>query len=176
MRKRIRVGASVVRSTRWARAQRVRSYRQWSDEAETEFLDALAASANVTLACEEAGVGHTSVYRRRRDNAAFAIKWQAALEQGYARLEMELVRSAVDSLGSLSFDASRPIAAMGAETALKVLTLHRQSAKKPRRAPTNCSRQSRRLPAASPISPGRIRRTPLLPRTAATWTSSPAAP
>ena len=127
MGKRIRVGASVVRSTRWARAQRVRSYRQWSDEAETEFLDGLAASANVTLACEEAGVGHTSVYRRRRDNAAFAIKWQAALEQGYARLEMELVRSAVDSLGSLSFDASRPIAAMGAETALKVLTLHRQS-------------------------------------------------
>ena len=127
MAKRVREGASVVRSTRWAPAQRVRSQRQWSDEAEAEFLDALAGTANVSMACEEAGVGHTSVYRRRRDNAAFAHKWQAALEQGYARLEMEMVRSAVDSLTGLHFDATRPVAPMAAETALNLLRLHRQA-------------------------------------------------
>lgn len=126
-RSRVRDGASVVRATRWARAQKVRSYRQWSDEAEAEFLDALAANANVTMACDQAEVGHTSVCRRRRDNAAFALKWQAALEQGYARLEMELVRSAIDSLSGVEFDGSRAVASMSGETALKVLMQHRQS-------------------------------------------------
>ena len=126
-RSKIRDGASVVRATRWARAQKVRCYRQWSDETEAEFLDALAANGSVTVACEEADVGHTSVYRRRRNNAAFALKWQAALEQGYARLELELVRAAIDSLARVEFDASRPMAPMSGETALKVLALHRQS-------------------------------------------------
>ena len=67
-------GASILRAPRWARAQKVRSYCQWSD-AEAEFLDALAVNASVTVACEQAEVGHTSVYRRRRTNASFALKW-----------------------------------------------------------------------------------------------------
>ena len=105
----MRDGTSILRATRWARAQKVRSYCQWSEETEAEFLDALAANASVTVACEQAEAGHTSVYRRRRTDASFALKWQAVLEQGYARLKLELVRSAIDSPANVEFDASRVI-------------------------------------------------------------------
>lgn len=119
---------SIVRRTKYG-AQRVRCLTQWSEEVEELFLDLLAASCNVTLACEEAGVGHTSVYRQRRTRADFAAKWQGALEQGYARLEVELVRTAIDSLADAPFDGERPIPKMSAETALKVLQAHRAAVK-----------------------------------------------
>ena len=57
---------TVVRRTRWAPAQRVRAHQQWCDEDEELFLDCLAATCNVTLACEQADVSHTTVYRQRR--------------------------------------------------------------------------------------------------------------
>ena len=119
-----RARGTIVRKTRWG-TQRVRTYRQWCDEVEAEFLDCLAASCSVELACEQAGVGHTSVYRQRRQRPDFADKWQVALEQGYARLEMTLVETANQSLTSLDFDATRPIPRMSAETALALLKVHR---------------------------------------------------
>ena len=116
---------STVRYWRDGRAKRVRCFTQWSEEVEELFLDVLAATCNVTIAAEQAQVGYTSVYRQRRLRADFAAKWQAALAQGYARLEMALVEAAVDSLKGVEFDADRPIPKMSAETALKVLQLHR---------------------------------------------------
>lgn len=117
----------MVRRTRWAPAQRVRAYKQWSDEDEEIFLDCLAASCNVVIACEQADVSHTTVYRQRRLRADFAGKWQAALEQGYARLEMALLRSAADTMEGIAFDGDRPIPPMSPETALAVLRHHRPS-------------------------------------------------
>ncbi|WP_309611170.1 hypothetical protein [Sphingomonas sp.] len=66
------------------------------------------ASCHVIRAAEEAGVSHSSVYRRRRTNAAFAVKWQAALVQGYARLEIEMVRAAIEAVTGVDYDADRP--------------------------------------------------------------------
>ena len=101
------------------------AYKQWSEADEELFLDCLAASCNVRTACEAADVAPTTVYRQRRMRADFAIKWQAALEQGYARLELALLRSATDTMEGIAFDADRPIPAMSAETALAVLRAHR---------------------------------------------------
>lgn len=117
----------MVRRTRWAPAQRVRAYKQWSDKDEEIFLDCLAASCNVLIACEHADVSHNTVYRQRRSRADFAAKWQAALEQGYARLEMALLRSAADTMEGIAFDSDRPIPPMSPETALAVLRHHRPS-------------------------------------------------
>lgn len=105
----------------------MRAYKQWCDEDEELFLDCLAASCNVLLACEQADVAPTTVYRQRRRRADFKKKWQEALEQGYARLEMALVAAAADSVERVEFDAERPIPQMSAETAIKVLQLHRAS-------------------------------------------------
>jgi len=45
------------------------------------FFVRLAASGNATLAAKRAGVARTWVYRWRREDAAFAAEWQAALDK-----------------------------------------------------------------------------------------------
>ena len=119
------LAGTVVRRTRWAPAQRVRAHKQWCDEDEEVFLDCLAATCNVEMACEQADVAHTTVYRQRRTRADFALKWQAALEQGYAQLEMGLVAAANRALSGELARKQVLIAPMSAETALRVLVAHR---------------------------------------------------
>ncbi len=119
------VAGTVVRRTRHAPAQRVRAHKQWCDEDEEIFLDCLATTCSVSLACEQADVAHTTVYRQRRMRADFALKWQAALEQGYAQLEMGLVEAANRALTGEYAREPMVVAPMSAETALKVLQLHR---------------------------------------------------
>lgn len=121
-----RSAGTVRRRTRWG-TQAVRTHVQWCDEIEDAFLDRLAATCNVHAACDEVGVGHTSVYRQRRLRADFAVKWQAALEQGYARLEAALLRAAAEAMEGVAFDADVPVAPVSAETALALLRFHRAS-------------------------------------------------
>jgi hypothetical protein len=111
-----------------ARCKRVRCLTQWSQEVEELFFDVLAATCNVRRACAEAGVAHTSVYRRRRLRPDFAAKWQAAVEQGYARLEVEFLRACAESVQGCEFAADRMIGPVGADTVLKLLGLHRAAA------------------------------------------------
>lgn len=106
----------------------------WCEGAEEEFFDILAASCNVTLACEEVGFATPTVYRFRRLRPEFAARWDAALNQGYARLEMELLRAANDSLDDKPFDESRPIPKMTVDQAMNVLRAHRNSVDGNRRA------------------------------------------
>lgn len=100
---------------------------RWTDEAEARFLDSLAATCNVTASAEATGFNTFSIYRRRRLDPAFARRWQAALEQGYARIEMALVQRAADALEGLAPDPGTPITTMTAELALKILARHRAS-------------------------------------------------
>ena len=70
-----------------------------SDTTETQrqqFLGALAASCNVRRAAAEAGFNPSTAYKLRQRDAGFAEAWQAALESGYARLEMALVERAIE--------------------------------------------------------------------------------
>lgn len=106
----------------------------WSDRAERVFLDALGASCNVTMAAAAAGFCKTALYRRRRDDPLFAGRWQAALEQGYLRLEMALVRRANEllegNLGDDIADPDVPFADMTVRDAIAILQLHRAAAKR----------------------------------------------
>src|SRR5690242_8513497 len=65
--------------------------REWSREKEASFLSVLAETCNVTLAAAEAGVSTGSIYRRRKENAAFRAGWREALSVAYQRLEMVLL-------------------------------------------------------------------------------------
>jgi hypothetical protein len=58
---------------------RKRSGKSWSKAKEEVFLATLAETCNVTRACEAAGVGVTTVYRQKKENAAFRAQWLAAL-------------------------------------------------------------------------------------------------
>lgn len=58
----------------------------------SRFLDTLATSSNVTRSAAAAGITLSRAYRLRRAEPEFARQWQAALNDGYLHLELELVR------------------------------------------------------------------------------------
>lgn len=100
--------------------------------AEQRFLAALSASANVRLAAKAAGFSHASFYQRKRTDPAFAREWGLALAEGYERLEMALLESALPK--SFEHDDWRrndppAIPPMTAEQALQLLYLHQKEAK-----------------------------------------------
>lgn len=105
--------------------QRIRvSGAWWTDEAERIFLDHLAASCNVSAAAAASGFSAVTAYNHRRNDPGFAARWQAALDQGYARLEMELVRTANDYLEGLDI-SELPIRGMTVRDAVTILGMHR---------------------------------------------------
>ena len=57
----------------------------------TYFLQALAATSNVTASADEAGVSTSRAYKARREHPEFAAQWRAALHEGYEHLEMEVL-------------------------------------------------------------------------------------
>ena len=102
---------------------------RWSDNAERAFLETLAATCNVRRAAEASGFSAVVAYRRRLAHAGFAEKWAAALDTGYARLELAVVEAANDTLSGEDFDPDRPIPRMTVKEALSVLQLHKASVK-----------------------------------------------
>lgn len=95
------------------------------------FLDELAASCNVERARKAAGVLSPCVYRVRQRDPLFAEQWQAALEIGYERLEMALLRRAIEAVEGLTLDAEdearQPVEKMTVAEAMNVLRQHRPS-------------------------------------------------
>lgn len=60
-----------------------------------DFLKTLAATGNVSLAAEAAGMSRQALYRLRRNDAAFAEAWAEALEEAVDALDAEARRRAV---------------------------------------------------------------------------------
>jgi hypothetical protein len=59
----------------------------------TYFLEALAATSNVSASARAAGVSPSRAYKTRREHADFAAAWRGALYEGYEHLEMEVLAS-----------------------------------------------------------------------------------
>jgi hypothetical protein len=108
---------------------------RWTDESEARFLDHLAASCNVTHSAGLTGFSREAIYKRRRNDPGFAERWQAALEQGYARIEMLLVQRATETLEGHVPDPDTPLAEMNVRDAINVLQLHRAAVKGEGRSP-----------------------------------------
>jgi hypothetical protein len=121
-------GRSLLRGPCGTQIRTTKGHR-WSDAAETVFLDQLAATCNVTLAGAACGFSHAALYRRRRNDAAFRQRWDAALAQGYAHLEALLLRRAVDALEGVAPDpaAAVRIPEMSVRDALAILGHHRRA-------------------------------------------------
>lgn len=65
---------------------------------ERAFLANLAATANIKLSAEAVGIGVSAIYARRRSSPDFERAVLAALADGYDRLEMALLGTAIRSL------------------------------------------------------------------------------
>ena len=65
---------------------------------ENEFLAALAATCNVTRACEAAGLGRRTAYQWRDADPEFAARWENARRIGAEALEDECMRRATEGV------------------------------------------------------------------------------
>ena len=63
------------------------------------FLEHLAATCNVQASAAVAGAAVSTVYANRMRDAEFRADWDAAIQQGYARLEAALIARATQGEG-----------------------------------------------------------------------------
>ena len=99
--------------------KRVNSAR-WSEAKERRFFDELVASANVRRAAEAAGVSSQAVYARRAKSAVFRRRWDQALANGRAAIEMGLVAEAKRSLDPDEMDLPAPDPRVTVSEAIKI--------------------------------------------------------
>jgi hypothetical protein len=89
----------VVRGGNGRRVQIARArMKQWTPRLEARFLETLAATCNVKAACAAVGLSVASAYQHADRWAAFANRWQAAVEEGYFRIELQLMERSSRSL------------------------------------------------------------------------------
>jgi hypothetical protein len=110
---------------------RKRSGKSWSKAKEEVFLATLAETCNVTRACEAAGAGVTTVYRQKKENAAFRAQWLAALSVAYQQLELVLLERAFNGTEKLVTTRAGTAATMreySNQLGLALLKMHRETA------------------------------------------------
>ena len=110
---------------------KVKARRRWSKAKEARFLASLAASCNVTLAAREAGVASSTVYAHRAQDASFRAGWDAALAEGYAKLELEMLKRALHGVRKTVFTRTGEkarVTEFNDQLGLALLRMHRDSA------------------------------------------------
>ena len=93
------------------------------------FLAHLAESANVTKSARIAGVATSAVYAERRKSEQFRRDWMAALSEGYALLEAQLLEEALKVATGNVKDSTLKARAQKHRLALSLLAAHRASVK-----------------------------------------------
>lgn len=116
----------VVRGSRGRRVQIGRArLTQISPRVEDRFLATLAATCNVKAAYSEAGVSKGAIYTHRKRWPAFARRWEAAVEDGYARIEMALVENGCNLFSAPEPPPEAPIPPMSVDQAIHLLHMHK---------------------------------------------------
>lgn len=120
----------------WQR--RRRSHVRFIAERQADFLTHFASSCDARAAAAAAGVSESTVHLRRRTDPVFAEAYAQALQEGYARLETEMLRQRLAAQARLreAIEAAGPAAPLPAEEGaefdriMKILARHDR---KPRR-------------------------------------------
>ena len=91
------------------------------------FLDHLAMTSNVAASARAAGVSSARAYALRRRHPGFHDQWQAALAEGFARLEAELLAEALRAVSGKVSEATLKSRAQRQRLGLALLAMHRAS-------------------------------------------------
>lgn len=67
----------------------------WNKAEIAEFMEVLAETCNASEAARAVGKSRAGAYGRRARDPSFSQGWDAALDQGYAEIEMMLMRAAL---------------------------------------------------------------------------------
>jgi len=98
--------------------------KEWSPRVENRFLATLAATCNVKAACAEVGLTAASAYNRRRRWPGFQRRWDAAVREGYDRLELGLIDSACNFLSGEGLPDAEAMTGMTVDHAIHLLHMH----------------------------------------------------
>jgi hypothetical protein len=98
--------------------------RQWTPRVEARFLAALASCCNVKAACRAAGLSTAAAYRHYHRWPDFEKRWNAALEEGYMRLELALIENAGRAFAAVDYPPDMPIEPMTFDQAITLLHHH----------------------------------------------------
>ena len=116
----------VVRGSGRGRTQIARArLSQWTPRLETRFFATLAATCNVKAACAEVGMSATAAYNHYRRWPTFAARWDAALENGYVRLELGLLESAGNIFSATDVMLDAPLPPMTIDQAIHLMHMHK---------------------------------------------------
>ena len=147
----------VVRGSNGRRTQIGRArVGQWTPRVEARFLAALAATCNVKAACAEVGKAHSSAYGHRQRWLAFARAWDAAIDEGYARIEAALVVRGCNVFSDPAAPSDNPITEMTAAQAIHLLHMHKNLVHGAGKAPGHPARHVPR--PLSELKPGILRK------------------
>ena len=91
-----RSGAEDAKAVKAARPPAKKSHCGWTAAKEAIFFRELATVCNVSSALRACGMSRRSsdVYDRRRNDASFRARWEAAVDEGYALLDLEMLERA----------------------------------------------------------------------------------
>jgi len=98
---------------------------RWTDEAETLFLDTLAATNNVTRAAEAAGFSREAIYARARRDSEFAEKMAHARAIGCGTIDDALYAAAAAILSGKPPPSDCPWPNMSVAEAIAISRLNR---------------------------------------------------
>lgn len=102
----------------------------WTAAKEDIFFDRLGQSCNVLLSAKAAGVRPQAAYHRRSEDAKFRAKWDAALSDGYAQLELVMLERAllgVEKVVTARNGDTRIMRAYNDRLGLTLLKMHRDA-------------------------------------------------
>lgn len=144
---------TIARGNQRRRQIRQVATRGWTSEKRQTFLDLLAVTCNVQLACAETGMSKRGVYALRRRDPEFAALWREALLMGYDRLEERLLRQAGAGVNDVEFGAGdEPEGPLNAELALILLRNHRPTVEGRRKRPAGPIRRATREEAEAALT------------------------
>ena len=103
--------------------------KQWTPRIEDRFLQVLGATCNVKAACAEVGLTQASAYLHRERWPAFARRWEAAVQEGYARIEAALMANGENLFSTPDLPPEAPMPPMSVEQAIHILHMHKNEAR-----------------------------------------------
>lgn len=96
----------------------------WTRDEEKRFLDTLATTCNVTMACAAAGHNRPSAYTRRNKWPLFAKEWAEALKIGLQNMEVRLLYDAIDQTDNYYIGVPREIRPGRFDEAIRILSFY----------------------------------------------------
>jgi hypothetical protein len=90
---------------------------RWGKRKEAIFFDELAATNNITLSANAAGVSYNAVHARRLRDPLFAAKWDAVSRSSRAAIDMHLLAETRKNFEPETLDQAIKISQIGAAAA-----------------------------------------------------------